>query len=525
MLWPKLVRRLSKRAITVSVLSCVVGLGLLACLGRARLVPLIEWMHEYRAVLFVYAVEKDCRSNRFEQAEMEARIAVDEARLCKSDPLVLARSLNWLAYVFIRQRRFDEANPLLVEALSLAERCSKADRPFIASVYRQFAQCYEAKESYEKAILSISKAILAWESEPRVNEKELLIDRLHLSDIQFDAGKYCECLTSCQKILEHPSPNAKKSMLARSALRLGRAFEKLRRNNEAEAAFQNAAALAEQSTKYVRAEYLEELGMYYERAKKKSKARLICQRALQLRDEMLLDNARLTEDGQKPGLVCYRLCSNANPNFLVSLESQSTTSKERQDIDNFMSDVCRGLSTVPGETAETLERTGHQVIVVRSISAACPQLAEIRPVGMDMGLTYDAEDGIYESGCNRVLIARNYYSKREKAMVENSNPAGTVRHEIGHAVDDYLDKFSNSSRFKTIYCDEASKISGKDRKRLAYYLQLGYRGREEAFAELFAIYCGGGHVEERGDILLSHFHKTYQTIEEELTARGLRSGR
>jgi len=55
---------------------------------------------------------------------------------------------------------------------------------------------------------------------------------------------------------------------------------------------------------------------------------------------------------------------------------------------------------------------------------------------------------------------------------------------------------------------------------MAYYLQLGYRGQGETFAELFNNLCGGASLKE-SRALSSCFPKTYSLLEEELIRRGL----
>jgi hypothetical protein len=87
--------------------------------------------------------------------------------------------------------------------------------------------------------------------------------------------------------------------------------------------------------------------------------------------------------------------------------------------------------------------------------------------------------------------------KHEIAMAErktSSDPAGTVRHEVGHAVDDDASgdgtEISNSAQFKAAYEKDVANLTPEQKKALSYYLEKD-GGREETFAELSADKFGG----------------------------------
>jgi hypothetical protein len=89
---------------------------------------------------------------------------------------------------------------------------------------------------------------------------------------------------------------------------------------------------------------------------------------------------------------------------------------------------------------------------------------------------------------------------------------GILRHEFGHAVDEYLGNYSHSAEFKAAYAKGLKTISQHERKVLSYYLQPGDAGREETFAEIFAA-LNEAACDRNSDILLkNHFPELVQLI-------------
>jgi hypothetical protein len=89
---------------------------------------------------------------------------------------------------------------------------------------------------------------------------------------------------------------------------------------------------------------------------------------------------------------------------------------------------------------------------------------------------------------------------------------GILRHEFGHAVDQYLGNYSHTPEFVAAYNKGARSISGYEARVLSYYLQPGDAGREETFAELFAS-LNGVACDRNSDILLrNHFPELVSLI-------------
>jgi hypothetical protein len=79
--------------------------------------------------------------------------------------------------------------------------------------------------------------------------------------------------------------------------------------------------------------------------------------------------------------------------------------------------------------------------------------------------------------------------------------AGILRHEFGHAIDDYASYPSHSRSFARAYAVGLPRLTAQDKLALKYYLQAGVAGKEEMFAELFAI-KGGAACDPIADSVL-----------------------
>ncbi|MBI4532467.1 MAG: hypothetical protein HY711_00860, partial [Candidatus Melainabacteria bacterium] len=71
-----------------------------------------------------------------------------------------------------------------------------------------------------------------------------------------------------------------------------------------------------------------------------------------------------------------------------------------------------------------------------------------------------------------------------------------------------------SDEFKKAYEEDVAKIPPADREILAYYLQDGHAGRDEAFADLYATIHGGPANAWQKQLLEKYFPNTIKAIKE-----------
>jgi hypothetical protein len=185
---------------------------------------------------------------------------------------------------------------------------------------------------------------------------------------------------------------------------------------------------------------------------------------------------------------------------------------------SFLQEIDRGLGKIPVNVLRALTRSGYRVAISESLTDVVPQAKNQQVRGYEAHSTWDEVYGMYNRTTKRVVMA-------EKAMQPDpvgrtsmvplrdvQRREGILRHEFGHAVDEYLGNYSHSAEFKAAYAKGLKTISQHERKVLSYYLQPGDAGREETFAEIFAA-LNEAACDRNSDILLkNHFPELVQLI-------------
>ncbi|MEQ8788539.1 MAG: hypothetical protein RIC55_19675 [Pirellulaceae bacterium] len=150
--------------------------------------------------------------------------------------------------------------------------------------------------------------------------------------------------------------------------------------------------------------------------------------------------------------------------------------------------------SVPENVWRGLRRAGWRLHVAEFVTDAAPALRGLQPRGWPAGMTWENTDAVHLPK-SRLMIFAERRRDQNGAVVPSHRLEGVMRHEIGHAFDRASggEAFrSASGDFLRVYFDETRRISAEDRSELAYYLQRGAAGRQETFAEAFALLLGGG---------------------------------
>jgi hypothetical protein len=147
-----------------------------------------------------------------------------------------------------------------------------------------------------------------------------------------------------------------------------------------------------------------------------------------------------------------------------------------------------------------------------------PGLQNTRPSGYEEGQTYKNCGGMFRHG-NEIVICQLALSPNDDSeWTSLPDPVGTLRHELGHAVDYYLGSVSSTEDYKHIYLLEMAKIEDEDRHTLDYFLQADFRGPRETFAELMCAQYGGreGYPDQRTKKLVQVFPQLSSFIEKKI---------
>jgi hypothetical protein len=184
----------------------------------------------------------------------------------------------------------------------------------------------------------------------------------------------------------------------------------------------------------------------------------------------------------------------------------------------FLQEIDRGLGKIPVSVLRALAGSGYRVAISESLVDAVPAAKNQQVRGYQAHSTWDTVYGMFNRTTKRVVMA-------EKAMAPDSfgrqsmvplrdqqRREGILRHEFGHAVDQYLGNFSHTPEFVAAYEKGAKTISPVEGKVLNYYMQKGDAGREETFAEIFAS-LNEYACDRNSDILLkNHFPELVSLI-------------
>lgn len=163
---------------------------------------------------------------------------------------------------------------------------------------------------------------------------------------------------------------------------------------------------------------------------------------------------------------------------------------------------------IPQNVRDALDKDNVQVVATDRVTDVMPELKGEKPRGWPPGSSWDDVDGAYDVGGKRIIVAERQGSPKSPNA---NNIEGLTRHETGHAVD-HLKNFSDSKEFKDAYDREAAKIQKPDSETLKYFLQKGEAGRQEAFAEMFAINNGGATNTTREALIKKYFPDTLKVV-------------
>jgi hypothetical protein len=180
--------------------------------------------------------------------------------------------------------------------------------------------------------------------------------------------------------------------------------------------------------------------------------------------------------------------------------------------DVFSQEVTATVQGLPETVRSLLARDEVKVRAGRFMTDMYPKLKGVTPRGWPEGWTWDAAPGMYDAKTREVAVTEEIRTPGTGQVRPNPRVAGTLRHEVGHALDDALARtqdprpmfglipISSRREFFDVYERERANVkdwSVADIQRLGYYRQPGNTkaGASEAFAEGFAILQGGGSAE------------------------------
>lgn len=143
-----------------------------------------------------------------------------------------------------------------------------------------------------------------------------------------------------------------------------------------------------------------------------------------------------------------------------------------------------------------------------------PGLEHQQPSGYMEGHTYKDCPGMFYSGG---IVVCEFTISNGFDWNACDDPIGTLRHELGHAVDYYLGEISETEEYRHAYrLDQGSISDDTTRNKLHYFMQKDIRGQHECFAELMAAKYGKGEFklkkDETNELVEASFPRTMKVI-------------
>jgi tetratricopeptide (TPR) repeat protein len=187
----------------------------------------------------------EMNAGRFAEAEALYRQALNRARSGKETARFVPVALNNLGELCRRQKKFDEAEALLAEALSAGRNAPREDLGTIASVVNNLGLVYSGRGQYGKAEAFLRQAVDARGRLYGKDNPEYLHSLLNLGNILVNQGRHAEAQPALEEALAgilkihgeaHPQTANALNGLAFVALRKNRA-------DEAEERFQKASGI------------------------------------------------------------------------------------------------------------------------------------------------------------------------------------------------------------------------------------------------------------------------------------------
>ncbi|HEY9716377.1 MAG TPA: hypothetical protein V6C69_02825 [Trichormus sp.] len=173
---------------------------------------------------------------------------------------------------------------------------------------------------------------------------------------------------------------------------------------------------------------------------------------------------------------------------------------------DFIAEISQDATQLPAAWKQKLTKAGYRIVVSRTLFDSVPSARGQQVRGYKRSATWSQIFGLFDRRHRRVVmaqLARQTEDEKSQLITLNDQQtrAGILRHEFGHAIDDYASYPSHSRAFARAYAVGLPRLRVQDKLALKYYLQAGFAGKEEMFAELFAI-KGGAACDPIADIVL-----------------------
>ncbi|GIW94514.1 MAG: hypothetical protein KatS3mg110_2555 [Pirellulaceae bacterium] len=194
--------------------------------------------------------------------------------------------------------------------------------------------------------------------------------------------------------------------------------------------------------------------------------------------------------------------------------------------------VRQAVTGVPAPLRRQLCQAGWRCVVSTDLVSYVPELAGQRPRGWPAGASWAQVDAVHLPQQRQVIVAQWRKNARGDRVACHRVP-GAVWHELGHAWDVFARQqaaegrplpracYSESPDFLEAWKKDMAGLTARAAdSRWNYYLQGNHRGRQEIFAEAFAVSLGSGSDEHLADEFAQGFPSVCRLVREWLDGLG-----
>jgi len=188
--------------------------------------------------------------------------------------------------------------------------------------------------------------------------------------------------------------------------------------------------------------------------------------------------------------------------------------KNRPNVsESLISETKAALKAYPPNLLKVIYDKGCRIWLSPTMVDKEPGMENTQPSGYMEGHTYRDCPGMFYSGG---IVVCEFTIGNGFDWDKCTDPIGTLHHELGHALDWYLGRISDTEEYKHAYRLDSGQIKDDaTRNKLAYFLQKDFRGPSESFAELM---CGkygtrSGRGEEKTELMKTLFPLTRAVID------------
>jgi hypothetical protein len=157
--------------------------------------------------------------------------------------------------------------------------------------------------------------------------------------------------------------------------------------------------------------------------------------------------------------------------------------------DNFVAEAKEALTQYPTPLLHLLAKKGIHIKLTPTMIDNEPGLAYRQPTGYEDGKTFKNCPGLFNG--YDIVVCEYEFIGDSNEVKKCHGPMGTLRHELGHAVDRCLGLVSKKEEYRHIYLLDIGTIDDDIKSRLGYYLQKDRVGPSETFAEIMCNKYGG----------------------------------